>query len=354
MKLLVAVSHHGLGHLAQTAPVLNALHDLQPPSSLTLWSGLAGAAVQARLRIPFNHREAPADIGLVMQDAVNVDVAASYAAYQAVHHHWEKWVDEEAAWLVAQGFDGVLSDVAYLPLAAAARAGIPAVAMCSLNWRDIAAAYLSGHADMEPALEHMRQAYQGAHAFLRLTPAMPMDWLRNRVDVPPVAAKGIPQRQKLARRLGMQPRHWVLVGFGGISFRGIGHLPQLPGVIWIVPDDWGVERADLISFGVTGLPFIDLMASCDALLTKVGYGGFVEAAAHGLPVIYIDRPDWPETPYLTTWLAHHGHCVAITEDILFSPAIGAQLERLWSMPARTPIPAEGARIAALHLVELLG
>jgi len=353
MKLLVAVSHHGLGHLAQTAPVLNALLDLQPPSSLTLWSGLARAALQARLRMPFSHREAPADIGLAMLDAVNVDIASSHAAYQAFHRHWEKRVDEEAAWLEAQGFDGVLSDVAYLPLAAAARAGIPAVAMCSLNWRDIAAAYLSGYADIEPALEQMHLAYQGARAFLRLTPAMPMDWLHNRTDIPPVAAKGMLRREQLARQLGIEPSHWVLVGFGGIAYRNIGRLPELPGVTWIVPDDWGAGRADLITLGATGMPFIDLLASCDALLTKVGYGGFVEAAAHGIPVLYIDRPDWPETPYLTTWLAHHGHCAAITEDILFSPAIGERLERLWAMPARTPIHAEGAPIAARCLGELL-
>jgi hypothetical protein len=32
--------------------------------------------------------------------------------------------------------DLVFSDVAYLPLAGAARAGIPSVSMCSLNWAD--------------------------------------------------------------------------------------------------------------------------------------------------------------------------------------------------------------------------
>lgn len=353
MKLLVAVSHHGLGHLAQLAPVLNALHDLQPPRSLTLWSGLAGVALQTRLRLPFIHREEPADIGLAMRDAVNVDIDASHSAYQAFHREWDKRVAREATWMEAQGFDGVLSDVAYLPLAAAARAGIPAVAMCSLNWRDIAAAYLSGHVDMAPALEQMHLAYQGARAFLRITPAMPMDWLGNRTDVPPVAARGMPRQQELAGRLGVQPRHWVLVGFGGITYQGIGRLPELPGVIWIVPDGWGEGRADLITIGATGMPFIDLLASCDALLTKVGYGSFVEAAAHGIPVIYVDRPDWPETPYLAAWLAHHGLCTAITEDILFSPAIGDQLENLLSMPARPPIPAEGACVAARRLGELL-
>jgi len=70
MKLLAAISHHGLGHLAQAAPVLNALHVLQPDLELTVWSGLSRAALQARLRIPLVHRAEAADVGMAMTDAM--------------------------------------------------------------------------------------------------------------------------------------------------------------------------------------------------------------------------------------------------------------------------------------------
>ncbi|MEF8716976.1 MAG: hypothetical protein V5B44_04210 [Candidatus Accumulibacter necessarius] len=39
--------------------------------------------------------------------------------------------------------DLVLSDVAYLPLAGAARAGIPSLAMCSLNWAELFAHFFA-------------------------------------------------------------------------------------------------------------------------------------------------------------------------------------------------------------------
>jgi hypothetical protein len=240
MKLLAAISHHGLGHLAQAAPVLNALHVLQPDLELTVWSGLSRAALQARLRIPFVHRAEAADVGLAMTDAMRVNVADSRAAYLAFHENWDARVADEAAWLKARGFDGVFSDVAYLPLAAAALAGIPAVALCSLNWRDIAGAYLAGHPDMAPLLERMRQAYQGARAFLCPTPAMPMAWLDNRAVVPPIMERGVDRRHELAQALeqhrdGRRPTRRVLVGFGGIGYRGMGRLPELPGVTWLAP-----------------------------------------------------------------------------------------------------------------------
>ena len=41
--------------------------------------------------------------------------------------------------------------------------------------------------------------------------------------------------------------------------------------------------------------FADLLASSDALLCKPGYGSFVEAASCGVPVLYVARPDWPES-----------------------------------------------------------
>jgi len=354
MKLLAAISHHGLGHLAQAAPVLNALHGLQPELAVTVWSGLDRGALQARLRIPFSHRAEPADVGLAMTDAVRVDVDGSQAAYLAFHANWDRRVADEAAWLKAQEFDSVFSDVAYLPLAAAVLADIPAVAMCSLNWRDIAGAYLADHSDMAPVLERMSRSYQGARAFLRPAPAMPMTWLENRITLPPVMERGVDRRHELEQRLGgLRPTRWVLAGFGGIGYRGRGRLPTLSGVTWLAPDDWVEDRPDLITIGASGMPFIDLLASCDALLTKVGYGGFVEAAAHGIPVLYVDRPDWPETPYLCDWLERHGNCRAIAEEDLFTPAIGGVLEQLWALPARRSVTSGGALIAARRLRGLL-
>jgi hypothetical protein len=48
MKVLAAISQHGLGHLAQAAPVLNAIACVATGSGeLTLWCGL-DATVTAR------------------------------------------------------------------------------------------------------------------------------------------------------------------------------------------------------------------------------------------------------------------------------------------------------------------
>jgi hypothetical protein len=345
MKLLAAISHHGLGHLAQAGPVLDALASLRPGLRLTIWSGLDAAILHRRVAAPFAHRADAADIGLAMVDAMRVDVAASRAAYLEFHRDWARRVEREAEWLAAAGFDAVLADAAHLPLAAARRAGIRAIALCSLNWHDIATAYLADQPGMDEPLARMAEAYAGAEAFLQPAPSMPMTWLANRRVIPPIAARGRARREELARRLGLaHGERLVLVGFGGIGYRAV--LPRLRDVRWLVPQVAADARADLTAFADLGMPFLDLLASSDALLTKVGYGGFVEAAAHGIPVLYLDRPDWPETPWLTTWLRAHAHAVGIDEESLASPRLERQLAELWARPARVAVVANGAEVAA--------
>lgn len=348
MKLLAAISHHGLGHLAQVAPVVQALAARCADLELTIWSGLDSAALQRRIALPFTHRWQAADVGLVMLDAMRVDRAASHAAYRRFHADWDGRVAEVAAWLRVQGFDTVLADAAYLPLAGAQRAGIRAIGLCSLNWHDIAAACLAGLPDMDAALAQMAAAYGAADVFLRPQPAMPMPWLANVREIPPIAALGCERRAEIARRLGLAPdERLVLAGFGGIGYRA--SLARIDGVRWLVPQ---VQpgRADQRAFAELDLSFLDLLASCDALVTKVGYGGFVEAAAHAVPVAYLDRPDWPETPHLADWLRRHVPACPIDEQTLASPSLAEHLRTLWSAPParRTPVP--GAEVAAAWLL----
>ncbi|MDP2787762.1 MAG: hypothetical protein Q8O79_06775 [Pseudomonadota bacterium] len=355
MKLLAAISQHGLGHLAQAAPVLNALRVLQPGLELTIWSGLNPAALHARIEGPFEHRHEAADVGLIMHDAMRVDLTASHAAYQAFHADWPARVQREAAWLRAQAFDQVFVDVAYLPLAAAAQAGIGSVALCSLNWADIAQAYLAERPGAAEIFREMNAAYAAAGVFLQPEPSMPMPQLPRRRGIAPIAARGRNRRQELIEKLALPATcKLALLGFGGIAYQSKGRLPELADIIWLVPDDWGPERADVIPFSALDLPFLDLLASSDVLLTKVGYGGFVEAAVHAVPVLYMGRPDWPETPYLATWLEKHGNAAAIEEPVLFSSRVETAMAELWRQPRKAAIRADGAAQAARHLLARKG
>ena len=354
--LLVAVSAHGFGHLAQSAPVLNRLRQQLPQLQLTLRSGLPQPVLARRVDGVFALQSEADDFGMVMRDALAVDVAASAERYRELHRHWDAQVDVVARQLERAAPDLILADVPYLTLAAAARVGIPAVAMCCLNWADIYWYYCSDLSEAAPVHDQMLAAYNSARLFLRTEPAMPMPGLDNLRPIGPVAYRGRSRRAELAERFGLaDDERLVLIGMGGIAFRlPLEQWPAMPGIRLVVQRDWGVRRDDVIVLEDTGMIFSDVLASSDAVITKPGYGTFAESAVAGVPMLYVPREDWPEQRYLVEWLEQQLPCAAIAHGELAAGRITAPLQQLWAQPpARGGIP-DGVSVAADCLAGLLG
>ncbi len=345
MHVWFDISFHGYGHLAQAAEVIHALAAQHADLRLTVKCAAPRAVLARRIPIPFIHIQSASDVTMVMRSALAVDAAASARAYQDFHRDWPMRCASYAALLQQAQPDAVLANVAYLPLAAARHAGIPAAGLCSLNWADIYAHYCAARPEAAAILADMRAAYAGAAYFMRLQPAMPMRDLGNRIGVDPLARSGHSQRAHINARLGLAgDDRLVLVNMGGMLFRPpLESWPRLPGVHWLVQQDWQVQHADAHAFEPLGLAFTDVLASCDAVIGKPGYGLFTEAAVNGVPLLYQSRDDWPEEPYLVDWLTRHGRCREVSADAIASGALAADLAALWAQPPVPPTGSDGAR-----------
>lgn len=343
--LFVDISSHGFGHLAQTAPIINALRQRCPQLRLTVRTGLSEKRARSRIDSPFTFINESSDFGFAMVNAVSIDPVTTAQRYRAFHDNWQDRVAMEANQLLELRPDLVLSDVAYLPLAGAAQAGIPAISMCSLNWAELFAHFFGHHPWADAIYAEMLSAYNTAEYFLRLIPAMPMAALNNTIAIAPVASLGTPRATTLRQNLPCQATDKiVLIAFGGIdhSIR-LEHWPRSPGIHWLVPQAWLTRRPDISAFEPLGIDFTDLLASVDAVLTKPGYGTFVEAACNGTAILYQRREDWPEQECLIKWLHQHARCSEITENSLLSGNVAPKLEALWS--AQTPPRPEPIGIA---------
>ena len=158
---------------------------------------------------------------------------------------------------------------------------------------------------------------------------MPMESLNKTRIIAPIAQLGVVQRAQALSRSGGQPGdQLLLVAMGGIDYRlPMEEWPTLPGVRWLVPQAWGVRRDDVSALETMGMSFSDLLASCDVVLTKPGYGMFAEAAYAGVPVLYVSRGEWPEQPYLVEWLKQHGVCLEVTQEALDQGDLRKTLQR---------------------------
>jgi hypothetical protein len=348
--LFVDISAHGYGHLAQTAPVLNRLIELRPNVQLTLRSGLPLAKLKQRIRAPFEHIASASDFGYVMLDALTIDPVATATRYRAAHADFATRVAADAALLRDRQADAVFANVSYFPLAAAAQAGIPAVAMCSLNWADLYAHYFGADA----IHAEMLAAYRAA-TFLRTTPGMPMSALDDVADIDPIAVRGTARHAELRTKLGAAgTARIIVIALGGIPSRlPVEHWPTQFDTHWLVPEAWQVRRADMHAFEPLGFPFADLLRSVDAVVTKPGYGTFTEAACNGAAVIYQRRDDWPEQDCLIDWLQRHACCAEASAADLIAGNLGQALDSCLQGAVPSAPTFDGADRAAHHLAALL-
>jgi len=353
--LLFAITPHGFGHAAMAAPVINALREQYPAWNFTLRTMVAPEFLSCRIKQPYKLQRVADDFGMVQRNALEVDVEASARRYREMHRNWDEAVERVAEELRAARVDLVVADVPYLTLAAAQRAGIPNIALCCLHWGDIYAHYCLERP--EGALIHgqIMSAYRGADRFIRTEPAMPMAALDNLQTVGPIASRGRNRRAEHDARLALQPgERLVLVAMGGIAFRlPMEQWPVIRGVRFIVQRDWQVARDDCVDLESLGMSFTDLLASSDLMLTKPGYGSFSEAAVNGTPVLYVPRPDWPESPWLIHWLEQNSHCAAIERELVERGELTAAIETLLRRGRPTPVKPSGVLQAVAAIEAML-
>ena len=353
--LLVAISSHGFGHAMQASLVVNALRARLPTLQITLRTQVSPRLLATRLHSDFQLLPVSSDFGMCMDSAVDIDLAASAAAYTAFHTDWPKKVAAEANALTATHADLILADIPYLTLAGAQQAGMPAVALCSLNWADIYWHYCAKQPNAEPIHQQMLAAYRSAKYFLQAEPSMPMTDLENTRPIGPLAQLGINRRAVINQQLQLNPKQrLVLVALGGIEMPlPMQSWPQMPGVSMLIPAAWHIQRPNTFAWENLGLNFIDVLCACDAIITKPGYGTFTEAACNGVAVLYLERPDWPETVYLEAWLKKQARAISISRLQLEQGAIMDSLEQVLAAPKPERPNANGAEHAADLLLPLL-
>lgn len=352
--LLVSLTPHGYGHAAMTAPVVNALRRRLPGLRLTLQSAAPESWLRARYDGEFALIADCPDIGARMNGPLHVDVAATAAAYARLHADYDRTVAGEAARFAALAPDLVLSNISYVAVAAARRAGIPAMALSCLNWWEIYRHYCGDRPEAPAILSQIAEAYAAARVVLRAEPAMPMLPTGNRRTIGPVARRAPSRRAEVAQRLGLDAATRLgVVGFGGIDLPlPFAAWPRLEGWHWLMPEPVA-DRPDLTHWREAGLPFNDLLVSADVMVTKPGYGTFAECAVNGVPVLYVERPGWPESPCLEDWLKAHGRCLGTTAEALFGGALAGLLRTLFSLPPKALPEATGVAEAVEELVRAL-
>lgn len=357
--LYVSISGHGFGHIGQMAPILNKLAlEYGRHIDFVIQCEAQESFLTKTFHFDFRHIAKPADIGMLMTNALDVQPQQSHRAYKDMHERWAKELLLKSREIDRLRPDLVVSNVSYLTLAAASHLALPSLGLCSLNWADIYHECCKTLPGADGISQHIKAQYQKADHFLVPTPGMPMNDLNNRITIGPLARLGN-RYPDFRRRLGLpETPRLVMISMGGIPHAlNSQQWPAIDDVIWVDTSNSEVERDDIIPLNRIDLPFVDVLSHCDLLLCKPGYGLFAEATCNGVPVLYMKRELWPEEPCLVDWIKQNNLSAEMDRDAFYSgnfaKPVTEMLDRIQAHEVHPAAPS-GVGQACGYILEGLG
>jgi L-arabinokinase len=349
--LVAYVSGHGFGHATRLCEVLAAVRARAPALPIAFVGTVPERLVRRAVAGPLEVRAVAVDVGLVQRDALEFDEPATAEACRAFESTWEARVAAEVDFLRGRGARAVLGDVPALPFEAAARVGVPSLALGNFSWDWIYRHLSARQPSLAGSAARAAAAYATVGRLLELPFAAGLEAFPVREPIGMVARRPRVARAEARRRLGLDGRPAVLVTFGGIGLPGLSRasLEADAGLRWLLPDELPEARLEAL-----GLGYPDLVGAADAVVTKPGYGIVTDAIGAGTPLVYTERGDFPEYPVMVAELPRWLACVHVPNPEVRAGRIGAAVRRVLALPMPPPPALDGAERAAARVLEALG
>lgn len=356
------MSGHGFGHATRTGEVLRVLRSRAPQLKLVVSTLAPAFLFEGTVAPPLEVRPVAGDVGLAQRDALVIDEEGTVSAWRSFMASWEERVATEARWLEAAGARLVLGDVPPLAFAAAAAAGVPAVACTNFSWDWVYRHLAPRLPALAEAADWAAGAYRHAEGVLRLPFAGDLSVFRRIEDVPLVVRRPRVERAEARRRLGLDARPAALLSFGGLGVPGLRPAAfaglvdfQLVLTGQAAPGEQPahLRRLDASRLAAAGLDYTDLVGAVDVVVTKPGYGIVTDCIGARTRLVYTERGDFPEYPVMVAEMGRYLPAVHVANEALLGGRLRAALEQVLSLPFPEPPRTDGAAVAAGLLLERL-
>jgi hypothetical protein len=357
-KIVIYTSGHGFGHAVRDAELLRALRRLAPDLPLEVRTSAPRWIFPDDVAIV----ERSIDVGVIQPDSFRVEVRATLDRYADLVQREPELVAAEADELRRTGARAVVADIPSAAFAIAARAGLPGIGVANFSWDWIYEPFLSEASEHAQLIDHLRAQYGQASLLLRLPLHDGLTVFPRVEDVPLIARVSEADPGATRRRLGLPlEAPIVLLSFGGFEFRGLDveRLHTLCDYAFVWTESAGqltspAQRdGNLYTLPRHGYGYVDLLAACDAVVAKPGYGIAADCLANRVPILYSPRGWFREEPALGRELERIGRAVELPREALASWDLAPHLDRLLGLDhAWSPIRLDGAEVAAGRILEL--
>jgi L-arabinokinase len=362
-------SGHGFGHASRDIEIVNALGRLASSAGVHVRTSAARWLFDLTTTTPIEFTTVECDTGIVQIDSLRLDADESIRRADAFHAELDERAAREAAFLRSVGARVVVGDIPPLAFAAAARAGVPSIALGNFTWDWIYAGYPEQLASAPSLLPRIWKAYAQADVALRLPMHGGFEAFRRVEDVPFVTRHARRSREDVRNALCLpHDLALVLVSFGGYGLEkldlrrvsdalDIGLVattayPHAPLVDRHGHRLWTVGEIDLYR---CGFRYEDLVHAVDVVATKPGYGIIAECIANDTAMLYTSRGQFVEYDVMVEEMPRYLRSAFISNDDLAAGRWAPALERLFAQPALPERPrTDGADLVARRILEYLG
>lgn len=352
-KLAYYITAHGYGHGVRSCDVLRAFHALRPDVDVLIVTDLPDDFLRNRMP-DFNYTRVARslDVGMVQLDSIRMDVDRTLGLALDLCDQHDELRDHEQAFLQNQDVGLVVCDIPGIPIAAAAAAGIPRYAIGNFSWSWIYEEFVPTDSRWQTVADCFAQDYAQTNLLLRLPFAEPMSVFPVQQEVGLLATPGSAQRETLAQLTGAPlDVPWVLLSFSTLEWdaAALANLTAMQQYAFftVKPLEW--EGPNLFAVDRRDMPFSDVLASIDVVITKPGFGVVSECVANCKPMIYADREDFREYPVLESAIQRYLRHQHLPAQDLYKGNLRAALESIWQCPEPSEtLPGGGAdQVAAV-------
>lgn len=333
MHLCFSITAHGNGHGAISCSVINRVMQHYPEIKISVMTLLPLSYLEPRLMSEFDYYNVGSDFGMLMSSPIGIDVDNSRQQYQVLFESWSQRVEREKRLLIEIKPDILISNISPISLDAAHQLDIKTASVAPFNWAQIYKAYcLNNNVETQAVYQKMNAVYQAVELVFKPLPFVPLND-GNEIEIASINDLPIVDLDSLLKKLPSSVQRIGLIALGGLPFPlDLQNWPKIEGLHWLVDQKIPSLRTDMSQISQLDTPFLQLIAACDVIITKPGYGTYCEVASLAkykkIRVLSLARPDWPETQYLNQFLSERVPFFEINEKQLNSRVLNGVINKL--------------------------
>jgi UDP:flavonoid glycosyltransferase YjiC (YdhE family) len=330
-KITFFVSGHGYGHATRQITIINRLVEKAPDIQIMIRSEAPRWLFENNVKAELDFQNLKTDVGVVQRDSLHLDKRETLRQADDFFENVSRLVDAEVEHLSRQEVDLVVGDISPLAFEIASRLKVPGIGISNFSWDWIYAPYVREHPEYSRVIDIIRGGYGKADLLLRLpfygdTSAFKEVW-----DVPLVGRRSAATKEEVRERYDLPSgKKLVLLSFGtyGLKEFNLEKIEKLDDYFFIATFMLKTSLDNLLCLPGHNLVHEDLVAACEVVMTKPGYGIVAEILINRTPVLYTSRGDFPEYDELVKGLERYSNSLFIPNRDFLSGQWGDYLRTL--------------------------